>query len=79
MPALVQIYIEYESRGVAMLGIAMDAGSLDGVRRFLQEIPVTYPVVIRQNSSSTMSSVRALPTTWLIDKREELTASTPEP
>lgn len=62
-----------------MLGIAMDAGSLDGVRRFLQEIPVTYPVVIRQNSSSTMSSVRALPTTWLIDKREELTASTPEP
>jgi cytochrome c biogenesis protein CcmG/thiol:disulfide interchange protein DsbE len=73
IPALVQISKEYASRGVVVLGVAMDEGGLNGVRRFLQEVDVTYPVVIPDGSSS-LSSVRGLPTTWLIDKQGRIAA-----
>lgn len=73
IPALVQISKEYASRGLVVLGVAMDEGGLNGVRRFLQEVDVTYPVVIPDGSSS-LSSVRGLPTTWLIDKQGRIAA-----
>ncbi len=52
MPDLVRISKEYASKGVAVLGVAMDVGGLDGVHRFLEEIDVTYPVVIPRGDSS---------------------------
>lgn len=69
MPDLVRISKEYASKGVVVVGVAMDVGGLDGVRRFLQEIDVTYPVVIPQGDSSALSSIRGLPTTWLLDNK----------
>lgn len=69
MPDLVRISKKYASNGVVVLGVAMDVGGLDGVRRFLQEFDVTYPVVTPQGDPSELSSVRGLPTTWLIDKK----------
>jgi len=68
MPDLVRISNEYASKGVVVLGVVMDVGSLDGVRRFLDEIEVTYPIVVPQGDSSVLSSIRGLPTTWLLDK-----------
>ena len=67
MPALMQISREYESKGVGVLGVAMDVGGFDGVRRFLQDVEVTYPIVIPKGRASSLGSVRVLPTTWLID------------
>ena len=69
MPDLVRISKEYASRGVVVLGVAMDVGGLDGVRRFLDEIDVTYPIVVPRGDSSALSSVRGLPTTWLLDEK----------
>lgn len=69
MPALVRISNEYASKGVVVLGAAMDVGSLDGVRRFLNEIDVTYPIVVPQRAASELSSIRGLPTTWLLDRQ----------
>lgn len=68
MPDLMRISKEYASKGVIVLGVAMDVGGLDGVRRFLREIEITYPVIVPQGDSSALSSVRHLPTTWLLDK-----------
>lgn len=70
---LVRISKDYAPRGVVVLGVAMDVGGLDGVRRFLDEIKVTYRVVVPQGESSELSSVRGLPTTWLLDKEGRIT------
>ena len=69
MPDLVRISNEYASKGVVVLGVAMDVGGLDGIRRFLNEIDVTYPIVVPQRASSELSSIRGLPTTWLLDRQ----------
>lgn len=73
MPDLVRISKEYASKSVVVLGVAMDVGRLDGVRRFLQEMDVTYPVVMPRGDSAALSSVRGLPTTWLLDKQGHIT------
>lgn len=69
MPDLMRISNAYATKGVVVLGVTMDVGGLEGVRQFLQEINVTYPVVIPRGDSSALSSVRGLPTTWLLDTK----------
>ena len=69
MPDLVRISNEYAPKGVVVLGVTMDVGGLDGVRRFLNEIDVTYPIVVPQRAPPELSSIRDLPTTWLLDKQ----------
>ena len=74
MPDLVRISNEYPSKGVVVLGVGMDVGSLDGVRRFLNEVDVTYPIVVPQDAPSELSSIRDLPTTWLLDRQGHVRA-----
>lgn len=69
MPGFQQAYERFRDDGFVVLGVSMDAGGSAGVRQFLEERNITYPVamatpaVVRE-----FDSVRLLPTSFLIDR-----------
>lgn len=73
-PGLVRLSDDYQSRGLEVAGVAMDEGGLEGVRRFVREYGISYPVLIPGAGSHLMSSIETLPTTFLIDKQGRLAA-----
>ncbi|GAC1419622.1 MAG: hypothetical protein NVSMB62_12540 [Acidobacteriaceae bacterium] len=69
LPTLAQVSREYTPKGVAMIGISMDAGADASakVRQFAARFRVPYPVALpAPDTINTM--VFALPTTLLIDR-----------
>jgi len=54
MPALSQLYQEYQNKNVVVLGIAIDELAL--VKDFLLSSPVNYPILISDNESMDLST-----------------------
>jgi thiol-disulfide isomerase/thioredoxin len=71
-PALVRIAQSYAGRGVAVLGVAMDEGGSEAVRKFASEYRISYPVALPDSHFLLARSVGALPTTLLIDREGRL-------
>jgi thiol-disulfide isomerase/thioredoxin len=44
-PGLVRLSNDYKHRGLEAVGVAMDEGGLQGVRRFVREYDVSYPIL----------------------------------
>jgi peroxiredoxin len=66
---------DYRSRGLEVVGVAMDEGGLEGVRRFVRKYDVPYPILLPgAPGAPLMPSVETLPTTFLIDKQGQLAA-----
>jgi len=68
-PALEQVWRDYRSRGVVVLGV--DSGDAVGdARRFMSAHGVTYPVVVDQNESLAKGPYALLgfPTTYVINR-----------
>ncbi len=53
MPELSQFQQAYKNKNVVVLGIAID--DLDLVKEFLQTSPVTYPILVTENSGMDLS------------------------
>jgi thiol-disulfide isomerase/thioredoxin len=54
MPELSQLHQTYQNKNVMVLGIAIDEPAL--VKEFLQTSPVSYPVLITENTGMDLSS-----------------------
>ncbi len=70
MPELSQLHQAYQSKNVAVLGVAID--ELDLVKEFLQASPVTYPILVNETSGMDLSdqlgnNQGVLPYTVIID------------
>lgn len=75
MPRLVRLSNDYRSKGLEVVGVAMDEGGLEGVRRFVRKYDVPYPILLPGAGAAPLSaSVATLPTTLLIDKQGQLAA-----
>jgi len=68
-PGLVRIANSYASKGLAVLGVAMDDSGADAIRRFISEYRIGYPVALPKKDFLLAQNVDALPTTVLIDKK----------
>jgi len=69
MPGFQRVYEDYRDQGFTVLGISRDEGSPDGVRAFLKEKGITYPVAMAwQASLKGFGEVGGLPTSYLIGK-----------
>lgn len=65
MPEFVRFYEENQSRGVVVLGVAMDK-NVEKVKEFIQRLDVSYPVVIGDIETARLWKVRGLPMTFVV-------------
>lgn len=69
VPALQKLHEEFGSEGLVVLGLSTDAGGVAGVREFLDERGVTYPVAMADGAvRRAFGGVTALPTTFIMDR-----------
>ncbi len=70
-PMLVKLADEYESRGLKIVGIALDTGGTSIIKKFLAEYKVDYPTLLPVPGSA-LSRIDPVPTTLLIDPEGRL-------
>jgi len=70
MPGFQSVYDENKGKDFVVLGVSMDAGSADGVKRYLTENHISYPVAMATGDIvESYGGVNLLPTSFLIDKQ----------
>jgi len=68
MPDLEVFYQNNKNANATVLGVTFEATPVDEIRRFVDRIKVTYPILESGGDPSTpFGTVRVLPTTFLID------------
>jgi thiol-disulfide isomerase/thioredoxin len=68
-PVLDQLYKKYQPMGFTLVGVNVESEA-DLAQKFLAQTPVTFPVLFdRQNSTSKLYGVNAMPTTLLVDRK----------
>jgi thiol-disulfide isomerase/thioredoxin len=68
IPHLVQLQKTYQEKGLEVIGMNMDKGDMDTVRRFVKSLDILYPITVTTDEVSRNYGVTALPTTIFIDK-----------
>ena len=73
MPLLQAMHERHAAKGFTLLGLSVDRGGEEGVRAFLHERGVTYPVaVVGAEAERAFGGVRGYPTSFLLDRRGEI-------
>jgi peroxiredoxin len=73
IPHLNDLYSDFQSRGVEILGISMDTVDPEIVRRFTERHGVKYLVVLGDSSvGEDFGGVRAIPTTFVVDRQGKI-------
>ena len=67
-PGLIRLSQELGSKGLAVVGVAIDEGGDEKVRKFAGEFRVPYPVVRPEKMSQMEYGLVGVPTTVLVDK-----------
>jgi cytochrome c biogenesis protein CcmG/thiol:disulfide interchange protein DsbE len=70
MPGFQRVWDSRRERGLVVLGLSNERGGEPGVRAFLAERGITYPVAVTgPEAAEAFGGVRALPTSILIDRQ----------
>lgn len=69
MPGLESLYLKFKDRNFTVLGVSLDEEGWDPIRKFLQTVPVTFPIVNDAEQKATdVYQIYRVPETYLIDK-----------
>jgi peroxiredoxin len=68
IPHLVDLYKNYRAMGFEVIGVSVDKGEAEMVRRFSKSMDIPYPILIASEEVTRSYAVTALPTTFLIDR-----------
>lgn len=75
MPRLKATHEKYKDRGLTVLAVSIDRAGAGLVRAWVKEKKLPYPVLHDQRYASRRShNVRFVPTIYLLDRRQKLTA-----
>jgi len=70
IPEFVDLHRRYKEKGFEIIGIALDKGNADGVKEFMEEFSIQYPVVMGDEEViHAFGGVRAIPTTFLMNSK----------
>jgi thiol-disulfide isomerase/thioredoxin len=77
IPHLASLQKKYQEKGLIVIGMNVDKGERDVVRRFVKSMEIPYPILLTPEEVVRSYGVSALPTSVLIDKegniREKIT------
>lgn len=69
MPLLEGMWKRHSADGFVLLGFSTDRGGVEGVRDFLADRKVSYPVaIVGQDVEAAFGGVRGIPTSFLLDR-----------
>jgi thiol-disulfide isomerase/thioredoxin len=69
MPMLERMWRRHGPKGFVLLGLSVDRSGVDGVRKFLAERGVSYPVaLVGGDVEAAFGGVRGIPTSFLLDR-----------
>jgi thiol-disulfide isomerase/thioredoxin len=71
MPSMNEAWRALENQGVGMLAINAGEGR-DAVEAFLKKIPIDFPILLGDGNSLANWSIRALPTTIVVNMKGEV-------
>ncbi|MDP7664861.1 MAG: TlpA disulfide reductase family protein [Nitrospinota bacterium] len=75
MPAMQRAYDKFKDRGFQIIAISVDLGNSDAVRKFTESLKLNFQVLLDpENRVKQAYRVRALPTTYLIDRAGRVVA-----
>ena len=70
IPHLVQLQSKYQSQGLVIVGLSLDAGGAKDVAPFAEEHNINYPMLIGSDEvAKAYGGVSAIPTTFVIDRQ----------
>ncbi|MBI2956502.1 MAG: redoxin domain-containing protein, partial [Acidobacteria bacterium] len=75
IPHFNRIYSRYRARGVEFIGVSVDDGGWADIRKFEQEMPIDYPVVLdaQKKAAEAFGGLPGLPITIFIDREGRIT------
>ncbi len=74
VPELEKLWRRYGDQGLVVIGIALDSGSADAVRRFAADYKLTYWLVNdEQGAIASKYRIRPIPTTYIISPKGVIT------
>ncbi len=69
LPGLQDLYARYKDRGATVVGIAVDSGGEEELKRFVRKVGIDYPVLVGdQKVMNQYGGIQGLPTTFIIDQ-----------
>jgi len=69
MPGLKKIHEEFSGRGFRLVSINTEPENIDGVRAFVRERALPFPVYVDNGSAQHLFRVRSFPTLFLVDRK----------
>ncbi len=73
IPELQRMHDRFSPRGFEVVGVSVDEGGIEGVRAFVAEQKMTYPVALDEKGNlATLLQTSVLPTTVLIDRNGKI-------
>jgi cytochrome c biogenesis protein CcmG, thiol:disulfide interchange protein DsbE len=67
-PGLIRLSKELGPKGLTVVGVALDEGGTEKVKKFVDEFHVPYPVVLPERMSQMEYGMAGVPTTVLVDR-----------
>src|SRR3984885_3243684 len=67
-PGLIRLSQEMGPKGLAGVGVSLDGGGTGRGKKFVDEFPVPYPVVLPERMSQMEYGLEGVPTTVLVDR-----------
>ena len=69
IPGYVALQRKYAADGLVIVGVSLDQGGADAVRKFIADEKIDYPVVLGDDRiADGFGGVEAIPTTFIIDR-----------
>ncbi len=70
IPGFLEVYDEYKSKGLEIVGISLDSDGWESVKPFVNKYGITYPVVLGDMKTiRNYGGITAIPTTFIVDRK----------
>ncbi len=68
MPVYVNLYKKFADRGLVIVGISLDAQGPGVVRKFVDSMGITYPIVMGDDEVAAAYGIQAIPSTFVVSR-----------
>jgi cytochrome c biogenesis protein CcmG/thiol:disulfide interchange protein DsbE len=65
----IEVYNTYKSKGIEIVGIALDQEGWSKVAPYIEEAKINYPVVLGSVEVAQQYGIEPIPTTFIVDKK----------
>lgn len=70
IPTLIKLQDEYEGKGFSVLGLSVDQGGADIVKKLVEKRSINYPVLLADGSTAqNFGGVVGIPTSFLVNSK----------